>query len=466
MKTESRKGVFIEFRHIRTGRRGQIALFLVFLLIIILVASISLINVGKVGLRRLRTANASDSAALAGASALASVANNIAEANERLKYLFAAFQLALLSRGKFCLHPLCTYNPAPPLGTPLPQPDVNCPIQMLDYAMYKYYVGTLLMQYLFLQYSSKQGFDAARADMHRTVFGNAKIEEAPIRNAALEIQQSRLGHWLNKEAVNDPAVASPGDFYGASYTFRWWGYGINIVTGKEEREQPTPNNVTSTVTMSDCAFALDPMPFFPAMKEYKMHVTGIHQLQIPKDGCATCKCGSDRGCFEKDMLAFEEWAKTVQAQCIDAGLYFAALVVAYNLIDIATGCSSLTRGELVSIFAAIAAALGTPVIVFLPVSPPKKQCLPDCTCTAPPTLVPAPKPAVANVLYIVPIPWINDITNDDRITVTSTVNSVEPAKEMGFWRRRQTSVTSSATARVISTGFCAGCYDAELTGAN
>jgi hypothetical protein len=433
---------------------------------------------GKVGMNRLRTANAADSAALAGASALAAVANNIAYINDgpiaqALKWRALAFEGALMSTWFLCGHPLCNAN-------------VTCPIQRIDYNMYKAYVGQLLLDYLFLMKTSKDGFEMARAQTHRTVFGNAGIEEAQRRRRdpvtgffTSEILQPRLSRWLNKHAVTDPDLPSPGDMRGREYTFKWYGYSIDTDSqsrtfGKEVKESEL-NEVTSRVEISDCAYALRNMPFMPFFKEYKFHVTAV----TPSGKhCAPCKCKWTKECFKNDRIAFQEWATEVQKQGMEARWYFIGMIMANNIAPLLFGCSP--QADIESIIAAVMAACATPV-VFMPTVPPKKQCVCGpcgasvhcCKDACPPVCVPgggwpptnaipAPKPAKATVMYIVPVPWIEDITNDDRIRVTVRVSRTEPAKEMGFWRRRRATVTSEATARVTSRGFCYGCYDAEL----
>jgi len=444
LKKMGKEFFYIAFVKLKNGEYGQVAPFLLIVLVILLIASFALVNIGKVSLHRLQTANAADSAAIATASALAAIANNIGDSNQQLKIQFYALQAALLM-GFNCWHPLCNSG-------------VGCPQQIKDYALYRYYTGLLLTNYLFLMYSTEKGFKATVAQGHKTAFGNAGIQEAQIRDSATkEIQPSRLTRWLNKQAVNDPPLSCV-KFTEPSYTFRWFGYAIDPATGKEARESE-PSEVTSTVTINDCAFALDPMPLMPVVKTYKFFVTGIHDQ--PNPDCRTpkvCKCQADMDCLKQDETAFSLALKQITAQGAEARFYFAGVILGFNFLH---GC---IQPDVESIIAALIALIGAPVIVGIPLAAPKKQCIDLCPSCGIPT--PAPKPALIFVTYIVPVPWIEGIANDDDIRVDTVVTYREPQRAAGLWQRKRTSTTSRARARLIPGNIDSpGSYDAELIGA-
>jgi hypothetical protein len=433
------KGIFIKFNEVRRGQHGQIMVFLLSVLIILLIAAVSLVQIGKVGIRRLRTANAADSAAIAGASALASVANNIADINYNLRYVqFPAVQAAILFTGSRCIHPICTGG--------------GCLTFVRDLAIYRAEVVNVLMNYIYLMRSTEDGFQAAKAQAHKTVFGSVGIEEAQIRRKSKpeEILQPSLSRWLNE-----------GDFKGSSYTYRWYGYSIDIGTGKESKE-PIRNEVTSTVDINDCAYALRPVLLMPIIKMYKFEYSAVTP-KTNKDECVDCKCNN---CFNTDKAAFPTWLQFVRTQGLIAAQFFAIPLLTFHFFS----CQQPDAAHI--ILEILTALRKAPVIIPQIISPPHKQCVPfpggECPCPTPVPVL-APKPAYANVYFFIPVPWLNSIANDDNIRLTTQVTYMEPKRKLGFWERRQTSVTSSATARVIPGDFNNiddRPYDAELTGAH
>ena len=446
---------YISFAKFRNSKNGETAPFLLILLVILLIAAFAIVNIGKVGLHRVRTANAADSAAIAAASALASIANNIGEANQQMDLLLETFKGVIYATSFIPCRPssgspLCNAN------TPTP-----CPIFFKDLVAYKYYIGSLFINYLFLMYSTEKGFHAAMAQGHKTAFSNAGIQEAQIRDRdTKEIKPSRLSRWLNKQAVDDPPLPKV-DFTGTSYTFKWFGYAIDPITGKEARESE-PNEVTSGINSLDCAFVLDPDDITTVTKVYKFYVTAIHD-KPGKKGCEEpkfCKCDKDRACLGKDKIAYAKFPPQVMAEGRKAAAWFALVMAGYGFTS---SCSYDTEG---SIIAALIALFQTPVIIGVPVTPPKKQCIDACPACGGP-IVPAPKPATYLVTFFIPVPRIADIVNDENVTVTSTVTFQEPQREItGILRRKKTRITSSGTARMIPGDIDdPGSYDAELVGA-
>jgi transposase-like protein len=67
------------YQRLRRPNSGQVTPFLIAIMVIVLVAALVFINLGQIALDKINTANASDSAALAGSSMLASALNQIAD---------------------------------------------------------------------------------------------------------------------------------------------------------------------------------------------------------------------------------------------------------------------------------------------------------------------------------------------------------------------------------------------------
>jgi hypothetical protein len=68
--------------------KGQIAPFLIVIMVVLLIAAIATINIGRVGIDKTNTANAADAGSLAAATAMASVFNSLASANQNLRLIY------------------------------------------------------------------------------------------------------------------------------------------------------------------------------------------------------------------------------------------------------------------------------------------------------------------------------------------------------------------------------------------
>lgn len=444
---------FIGYQNLKAGKYGQTAVFLLIALIILLIAAVSLINIGRTGIKRGRTANAADSAAIATASALGGVAMNISQLNyETLIPMFPAFQLALLLTGKDCVHLLCQALPT-----------ANCPTQSKkDLTIFKFYCRTLLFDYLFLMYTTRQGFGAARAAGFQLAFSNVGIEEAQKRRRGTgEILVSDFSKWLT--AKSDEMAEGLGN-REKEMRYTWNNYSIDPISGKETRES-APNEVIVNMKLSDCAFALDPWPALPATKIYKYYPTGKpgEWVKVPYPPYlipVACKCWqqSYRNCYNKDKQGYQTWLRTeVPKQNLDMRLMLVALVTMYlveMLINIVQGCP--VHAMLGPILITVMLALGVPLIWFSEKGFPPMSCasmiLPKC---GPSCLINGAcygKPAQVTFIYIVPVPFIRDIVNDDEIGVWVTVTHIEPGKDLGFFQRRGATVTSKARSKMWTTG--------------
>jgi len=463
-------GVFIKFGKLKKGENGQIAAFLIVMLVILLVAAISLINVGKVSLHKMYTANAADAGAIAGAVAIAGIANTVARGNLWMIARFLAIKLIIqgslwgVPNPKSCGRSLLGFMG---LGLCKMTP---CPRQLSDFL---YYIDVVIRQlflgYLFLQIQAWDGFNTARAQAHRTAFANAGIEEPKRRDRATgEILQPRFSQWLNGLAVTDPDVPSPRDMRDRTYTFRWYSYSIDIATGREARERPEPNEVTSRVEMNDCGLVLVPAPDQTLRGLYEFEVTGIRAN--PKAFCYPCACETDASCPPIDMQAWSNWLTRIipiENTIAKFGYFITKIVPFANgfrcfrwqtqlllVSQIVTTLLQLIWGK-----DAVSVEFAWPPSNFC--SKPKWRC--DC---GNPLLAEAKDRGRAMIRYLVPVPFLLGIANIDppwlytnyfgeHIRVTCTVSYYEPAKNFGFWQRRGTRVSSSAVGEV-KCGFTGG----------
>ncbi len=81
--------MFIQFTKQKFNyHKGQLTPFFIVLIVALVIASLVTINIGKVALNKTYSANASDAGALAGASVMASVFNNIAVANSEMIVMY------------------------------------------------------------------------------------------------------------------------------------------------------------------------------------------------------------------------------------------------------------------------------------------------------------------------------------------------------------------------------------------
>jgi len=79
------------------NNKGQLAPFFIIVIAILIMAIMVTANIGKVGLHRVRTANASDSAALAGASTMANGLSQIMGMSTEMFYEYVVIQAVLAS---------------------------------------------------------------------------------------------------------------------------------------------------------------------------------------------------------------------------------------------------------------------------------------------------------------------------------------------------------------------------------
>ena len=413
MNNRNKKGIFREFWNLKEN--GQIFPFLIVVIILLLVALMAYINLSQVNLRKLSTMNAADAAALAAASELASIANNIAYVNK--SDLQDTYDLDWVGVLKHFVHM-----------------DTIC--ISARYGEYLGFVAGQLATYLGLVNSGYVGTQQAGGSALQLALSNMPIEEAARRKGSYdgEIQKSAFSEWLD-----DVEIYTPASNTVLERSYEWNQYSYNVTEGRQVK-QPQPERVTVKIDKPDHnAFVLTPFPSVDFTLFWDLYLGLPCCSPVCPDAC-TLACGLALSAHTSDLtlMAAEQLAATI----IITAEY--AIATAITLMDQDVfGPAVYYELAALGVEIALMAIAMTPIPIVVPTS--------------------CPYFGLYVVIWPIPIAYIASMGDLDDYEVSVEVTRFSPAKNLGLFQFKEQKITSGARAGIAEGHiFAPGSYKVKV----